>query len=409
MFTEYIKGMLMISVEGVNLERFINKCNAERVPLYNVTRDGYDRIFCRIRYGDLKQIFALNRQTRCRIRIKGRWGLKFWLHRVGRRKAFVIGAAMFVVFLFVLSSAIWRIDVSGTNRLTATRVLEVVRSAGATVGSFKSGIDVNEIQKVIKKELKDVDWVIVEFKGVVMDIRVVETVIGVTRDDQSPTSIISEVNGEIIKISALRGDKMVQKGSTVSPGQVLISGIYDRLQTDGYYKIENSSGSITARVKYQGSASIDINDIEKRSYTGNIEVVRELWLFGIKLFGKNTSFDNYDEQVNEYDLSLIGRMFPIKAIRRTYKEYTLKNESELYSLAQAKVMTKAYNDAKRLIPIGAEIESQSIEYSYDSQNGILNATTLVTAIHTIGVSQSIPQADIDLIKAKAEELNKKND
>jgi hypothetical protein len=190
---------------------------------------------------------------------------------------------------------------------------------------------------------------------------------------------------------------------------VLISGIYDRLQTDGYYKIENSSGSITARVKYQGSATIVINDIDKRSYTGNIEVVRELWLFGIKLFGKNTSFENCDEQVNEYELSLIGRMFPIKAIRRTYKEYTLKNESELYSLAQAKVMTKAYNDAKRLIPIGAEIESQSIEYSYDSKAGKLSASTVVTAIHTIGVSQGIPQSDIDEIKAKAEELNKKND
>ena len=33
MFTEYKRGMLMISVEGINLERFINKCNAKRVTL----------------------------------------------------------------------------------------------------------------------------------------------------------------------------------------------------------------------------------------------------------------------------------------------------------------------------------------------------------------------------------------
>ena len=409
MFCEYIKGMLMISVEGINLERFINKCNAEKVPLYNITRDGYDRIFCRIKHGDLKRIFALNRQIKCRIRIKGRWGLKFWLNRVSRRKAFVVGAAMFVVFLCVLSSAIWRIDVSGTDRLTATRVLEVARSAGATIGKFKAGLETNQIQNAIKKELKDVDWVIVEFKGVVMEIRIVETVIGVTREDKTPASIISEVSGEIVSISALRGDKMVQKGSTISPGQVLINGIYDRLQTDGYYKIENASGNITARVKYQGTATININDIDNKAYTGNKEVVSELWVFGIKLWGRSASYKNFDEESLEYELFSIGRFFPAKAIRRTYKEYTIKDDGEIYSSAQARVMTSAYNDAKRLIPIGAEIESQSIEYSYNDKTGELTATTVVTAIHTIGVSQSIPQSQIDEIKTKAEELNKKNE
>ena len=132
-------------------------------------------------------------------------------------------------------------------------------------------------------------------------------------------------------------------------------------------------------------------------------------MFGIKLWGRSASYKNFDEESLEYELLSTGRFFPAKAIRRTYKEYTIKDDGEIYSSAQARVMTSAYNDAKRLIPIGAEIESQSIEYSYNDQTGKLTATTVVTAIHTIGISQGIPQSQIDEIKTKAEELNKKNE
>lgn len=295
MLSEYIKGLLAVSVEGVNLERFINKCNAAGISLYNVNRERYDLMFCRVKYGDMKLIAQLNRELKCRIKIKGRYGLRFLMHRISRRKAFIVGMAMFIVFITVMSSSIWRIDISGTDRITPTQVIEVINDMGAGVGIFKTRCDTKTLELAIKKELSGVDWVIVEFHGVVMNIRIIESVQGVEREDKTPASIVSEVNGEIVSINALRGDKKVFVGSKVKVGQVLIDGIYDRLNQHGFYKLENAQGSIIARVNYSGSAEICIDDIDKRAFTGKEKTVYTLEMFG-KTFGKtDIEYENYTE------------------------------------------------------------------------------------------------------------------
>lgn len=402
MLSEYIKGLLAVSVEGVNLERFINKCNAAGILLYNVNRERYDLMFCRVKYGDMKLIAQLNRELKCRIKIKGRYGLRFLMHRISRRKAFIVGMAMFIVFITVMSSSIWRIDISGTDRITPTQVIEVINGMGAGVGIFKTRCDTKTLELAIKKELSDVDWVIVEFHGVVMNIRIIESVQGVERENKTPASIVSEVNGEIVSINALRGDKKVFVGSKVKVGQVLIDGIYDRLNQHGFYKLENAQGSIIARVNYSGSAEICIDDIDKRAFTGKEKTVYTLEMFG-KTFGKtDIEYENYTEETKTYNLFKKGRLFPIKATKTVYKEYNIKSDGELYQEAQDKLLNMAYNDAERLIPIGAQTESQSIEYVYDNVTRTLSAETLVTALHEIGVKRPLEQDEIDYIKTKSE-------
>lgn len=392
----------MISIEGVNLERFINKCNANGVTLYNVNREQYDLMLCRIRYGDMRSIANLNRELKCRIKIKKRYGLRFLMNRIGRRKAFVVGMAMFVVFITVVSSSIWRIDISGTNRVTPTQVIEIVNNMGAGVGIFKTRCDTKTLELAIKKELRDVDWVIVEFHGVVMDIKIIENVQGIEREDKMPASIISEVDGEIISINVLRGDKKVLKGSKVHVGQVLIDGVYDRLAQHGFYKLENAQGNIVARVNYSGKAEICIDDIDNKFFTGNEKTKYTLSIFGKTFGNKNIEYENYTECTKTYNLFRIGRLFPITASRTVYKEYNIKSDETLYGEAQDKLLIMAYNDAKRLIPIGAETESQSIEYVYDNVTRTLKAETVVTAVHEIGVKRSLEQQEIDYINAKAE-------
>lgn len=402
MFSEYIKGMLTISVEGVNLERFINKCNSVGVKLYNVSREKYDLMLCRIKYGDMKAIASLNRELKCRIKIKRRYGLRFLMNRISRRKAFVVGMAMFAVFITVLSSSVWRIDISGTDRVTATQIIDIVNEAGAGVGIFKTRCDTKALELAIKKELYDVDWVIVEIHGVVMDIRVIESVEGIEREDKTPASIVSEVEGEIVSINALRGDEKVFKGSKVKVGQTLIDGIYDRIADKGFYKLVNASGTVKARVNYSGAAEICIDDVDNRSFTGNEMVVYTIDICGKKIGNANIKYEHYTKEIQNYDLFSRGRLFPITATRTLVREYTVKSDETLYREAQDRLLNDAYNDAERLIPIGAEKESQSIEYSYDNVTHILRAKTLVTAIHEIGVKRELEQSEIDRIKAKAE-------
>lgn len=401
MLEGYFKGMLMISVEGSNLERFINRCNAKGITLYNVARQRYDMMLCSIDLDNFKTVAAVNRELKCRIRVKRRYGLKFLLNRLSRRKAFVVGAAMFVIFLTVLSSSIWRIDVSGADRLQVTQILKVLEDNGAGVGVFKTRCDTKALELAIKKELDDVEWVIVELKGVVMDVRVIESVEAIPREDTAPASLVAEVEAEILKINPLRGDPMVKVGDIVSPGQVLLNGLFDRMAEENYYKLENASGLVRARVRYSGTASICLDDIDHRFFTGRERTVCTVKLFGVELGQKSSvEFENYTVETEEYKLFSRGALFPIYGYRRVYKEYRPLTAEEIYSLGQEKILTMAYNDANRLIPIEAETETQSTEYIYNEVTRVLTANTTVTVIHNIGVKRLFTDEEIAAIEQK---------
>ena len=67
MVSGYVKGLLEISVEGMNLERFLNLCVENGIPLQNISRPRYGQMTCVIKADDLRAIAHLNRQLHCRI------------------------------------------------------------------------------------------------------------------------------------------------------------------------------------------------------------------------------------------------------------------------------------------------------------------------------------------------------
>ena len=398
MLNGYIKGMLEISVEGVNLEKFINRCNQNGVVMYNVTREKYDFLRCTINLNDFKTIARVNRELKCRIRVKKRYGAKFFFNRLKKRKAFVIGAAIFVIFLTILSSSIWRIDIEGIDRIYAGKIIDVVNEMNAGIGIFKAKCDTKALELQIKKALPEVDWVIVDINGVVMNIKVVETVDGVEMIDKTPCSIISEVTGEIVSINALKGDAAVKAGDKIVPGQLLINGIIEREEAPDFHRVINAIGHIKARVTYTGNASIKLDELDEKVYTEKEKCVYSITVFGKKLaLNKVPDFEYYDKVEEEYNLFSEGRLFPIVATRTVYREYTPFTAEELKEKAQESVMKRAYNDAVRTMPISAKIETQDIKYSFDASSNTYSALMEIVAIQDVGVKKELTQTEIDEI------------
>ncbi len=382
--------MLGISVEGVNLERFINKAATNGIVLYNVDRERYDLMHCTIEYADFDSISELNRELSCRIKVTGRYGARFLFGRLMRRKAFVIGAALFVVFVTVLSSSIWRIDIDGINRIEASDIIDVVNNENQGVGVFKARCDTKALELAIKKAIPDCDWVIVDINGVVMNIHVIETVKGIERTDKTPSSIISEVTGEIVSVNTMKGDQMVKPGDEVKPGDVLINGIFDRRRDEGFMLVRNAVGSVTARVTYTGHAEISLSELPDKEYTGNKKERLFLSLNGKDVLNRLPEYENYT--VSEKSISLFGSRV-VLGIRK-YEEYRLESEDEIREKALEMLLSDAYNDAERLIPIEREIESQDIVYQYDENEKKYTATAVVTAVHTIGVRKELTEEEI---------------
>ncbi len=393
---EYIKGILELKIEGINLERFINRCNAQGIVMYNIYRESYDCMYCAVLLRDFRRIAIINRELRCRIRIKRRYGIRFLMNRIARRKAFVIGAAMFIIFMMILSSSIWRIEVMGIDKVTATEIINIVNKANAGIGIFKTRCDTKSLELEILKNLDDVEWVIVDISGVVMRIQVIETVDGIERVDTRPSSIISEVNGEIVYVSTLRGDQLVKVGDKITAGQTLINGIYDRRQEENFYMIRNAMGEIRARVEYKGAATLDVASIDRKIYTGNEKTTYSLNIAGWVIGGADApDYDNYDTEIKTHKVLQNGKFFPIYTEKITYKEYRLMTEEELSQKIEEELFKKSYNDANRRIPIGAVIEESNIMYNYDAEKEVYFAETAITAVHSIGVKKILSQSELD--------------
>ena len=63
MVSGYVKGLLEISVEGMNLERFLNLCVENGIPLQNINRPRYGQMTCVIKADDLRTICLLYTST----------------------------------------------------------------------------------------------------------------------------------------------------------------------------------------------------------------------------------------------------------------------------------------------------------------------------------------------------------
>lgn len=400
MVSGYVKGLLEISVEGMNLERFLNLCVENGIPLQNINRPRYGQMTCVIKADDLRTIAHLNRQLHCRIRIKRRYGLKFFINRLKRRKMFVLGAVLCVVFLIFMSSAIWRIDISGIDKVRATEILSIASEYGVEIGTLKKNFDTKELELEIRKQMPEIDWVTVKSSGVVLKIEVLEGVKGEQKLDETPADIIADYDCEILSVTPWRGLAMVKPGDIVTKGQVLVSGSIQDEDKD-YLLLVAAHAKVTARVKYSGTATIYLKDLNKKLYTSNTNTNKCVKICNKTIFGSNAEpFAQYDTETTVYEIYQENRLFPITVEKQVQKEYRLLSEEELSNEAQKQASEKAVEEALRQVPISAQVEDTSVTVYYDAETGAFVAQAIVSAVQEVGTPQLI-----DLTQLETEEEN----
>lgn len=140
------------------------------------------------------------------------------LWRFGIYIALILG----IVTSIILSNYLFSIDVSGTNRIDRTDVLEYLEDVGIGVGSIKAKVDEDKIEAILMEK----------FPFSVVDCRVVgmSLVINVKEELQSPNfvdlvdkrPIVAKEDAVITRIVTLSGTTVVTQGKSVKKGDILI-------------------------------------------------------------------------------------------------------------------------------------------------------------------------------------------
>ncbi|MDW7675909.1 MAG: sporulation protein YqfD, partial [Bacillota bacterium] len=267
-------GYLIVAVEGVFLEKFLNMASSRGITLWDIQPMGQGKMKIKVRIQGFKQLRHVARKQDCKMRIKGKKGMPFLLLRLEQRKMFFLGAVGFTVILYMLSSFVWFIDITGNENTKSQQILLVAEQAGLKLGVAKKELNPETVEKAIGN-MPQIAWVGVKIKGTKVVIEVAEKVMpDVAADETIPAHLIATKDGLIQELITLAGVPAIKPGDTVRKGQILISGyIYPTenqlndpagLEGEQTYVGEpqktRAKGIVRARVWYEETVRVQLEE-----------------------------------------------------------------------------------------------------------------------------------------------------
>jgi len=388
----YIRGYVIIIVEGYFLEKFINICTHRQLRLWNVKWQKNSKVIMKLSINDFRMLKPIAKRTRCRVHLIKKRGLPFILNRYKSRKAFVIGSGICILTFFIISSFVWDVSVTGNNKVSTEVIMEKLCENGIKVGALKYSINPDNIVGNMMLQLNDLARISISLRGTKIQVVVNERVNPPDLINRNvPCDLVALKEGVVSSIVAKEGLEMVKIGDTVTKGQLLITGTIENMKIkDAQPLMVHSMGSVKARTWYEGSAKVE-QKLLKAKRTGLKKNKYSIVLFTkiLKLFHSKIPYNN-SEHLEIRKKLCIGEylVLPFELIVDQYYEYELElNEIDI-GTAQKIASEKSIALAQEQIPKNAEIIKTGISIVQDD-NGVSTVKALIECIEDIGVTQEI--------------------
>jgi len=399
--TNYLRGTVKIRVSGTMPERFINLCVTEEIPLWGITKTDEDLIAW-IRLQDFFRIRPLVICSHTKVKVLSRRGLPFIMKRLKQRKMLMVGSCIFFALLYILSSYIWFIEITGLKTIPEQEIRQIAEQYGLRTGNIKNAINVKKIEREIPLHISEVAWVGINFTGTRAVIEVVEKTMP-KQEEKLPAHIVAAKDGVITEIIALNGQAMVKIGQTVKKGDTLIKGITPQpaAGVDGQLpktitpvELVRAKGITTARVWYEGYAEIERKQTTSKQ-TGSYKMT-----INMKIGDKELAFNRPQGQpFAEFETVTIYKQLPLWRNSELAVESTITIYREINSQHMEKTFEEAYNEAyakaiqvvQVTIPETAKILSRNYEVLKTPEENIVRVKVNVETIEDIGQTINISQ------------------
>ncbi len=386
----YLRGYVIIVVEGYFIEKFINICTHRRILLWDVKVQEDQMISMRLSIKGFKHLRPVVRKAKCRVRLLRKVGLPFLFNRYRRRKAFFAGAILFVISIYAMTSFIWSVDITGNKELQTTQLEQSLAKHGIRTGALKYTVDTDRAVTGMLLEMRDISWISINVSGtrVRVELRERKKVPEIIPNDV-PCDIIAIKDGMIKQVIATQGIEAAGEGDTVKKGQVLISGKIPLKEDEKKFKMVHAMGTVQARTWYEASELVRLTEVEKLK-TGKVVNHYTLNLFSwkLELFHKKPSFENYKAVEVKKKLSIGENLvFPIEWVTNSFYEEKLVNAHINEEDAKNAATGKAYAKIIEKIPDNAEVVKKDLKFVNDETG--LFAKVMVECIEDIGTSKKI--------------------
>ncbi len=358
---QFLSGYVMIRVEGLTLERFLNLATAQGVAVRRVYRVSYTMLKAEVTAAGWRKL-RRSIPEKYKMTVERQGGLPVAMKRLTVRTALLIGLIAVGVGLLGASMFVWDVRVTGLETRDAMALEKELKQMGVAPGQWKTGIDEDGIGTALLIAHEEFAWIDVRIDGVVALVEVVPADLAPeVYDENTPCNIIATKDALIESVVPLAGHAAVKTGDTVRAGDILISGI---VWDPGYPRLEFAArGEVIGSVWYAGSAETAVFE-EARIPTGRTYRQRVITIGGDSAAVEpDCTFEHYDVAV--VDRVNIGVFLPVIITEYEYSEVTLVQQPRNFDELCVYLEETAYFEALAEVPEDAEVVGHHTIFSMD--------------------------------------------
>lgn len=344
-----IQGIVKVKIYAGNKEKLINVMAQRHIEVWNMAFDG-EELTMEVLLKDFFRLRPLLKQTGCRMHVLERKGFPFYMKRLLRRKAMIIGVIFFIAGLYILTSLVWEVHVEGNEQISEEKILQAAKKHGLYPFQWSFKLDEpDELAESILSELPGVSWITVRKEGTQVYIKVVESTLREEERLNNPRHLVSSSDAVITEIFAERGVPKVKINSRVKKGDILISGI---LGDEENQEIVVAEGRVKGLVWHTMEVEVPLETTVK-TYTG--EKQKRFYLIfgnkGLKLSGFGEEGYSSEEKLRDRKMiSWRNWKFPIGWMNETVME--TENMKNTRTVEEAKQIGLQQARAKILLLAG---------------------------------------------------------
>ncbi|MGI5895740.1 MAG: sporulation protein YqfD [Oscillospiraceae bacterium] len=356
-----LRGYIRFTASGGYFERFLNQISQQNISIWDMETSP-EQITGMVFVGDYKTLARMAQKCGVRIRVSERFGLPFVFQKYRKRVGVLIGLGAFLILIIVMQNFVWTLDVEGNESNSTERVTYVLQQLGLRPGAFIPSLNIEEIENKAILELDNIAWftinnygsrVVVEMKESVQPPEIL--------DETTPCNIVATKSGVVRRTEIYTGQSVVDVGSVVSKGDLLVSGVVDNASEEILFK--HARAKIFAETYFDESFEV-LKTETKKVDAGNAFDHHFLNLFGFKipLFVAFPLEGEYRTTVTETPAHLFGLQLPFGLQTIHYEEYATETTAYNAEEAQARLY-EIYESYKQTQLADIEILEETPEFT----------------------------------------------
>ena len=273
----FFRGYVILRLEGVYLERFLNGLRQAHIPVWGIRRREDRALELRIYRRDLVRLLPLRRRCRCRLNVEKRCGLPAWWHILGARRWMFFAAAVLLALVCFCSGRVWYIEVEGCRNMDREVLLQTLADHGIGIGRPVKKLPLSDIGRRVGALYDEIAFLGLQCDGVFLKVTVREAEGEKDHLEYNvPCDIVAEKSGIVTRLTVYRGTALVKTGERVEAGQVLISGTVVARDDSLSYRT-HAMGDIYIARAYYGEARAPQARVEERETGCTAPYAAVLW------------------------------------------------------------------------------------------------------------------------------------